>query len=51
MVQVHIKIIKNQVTHAKKAVKFAIQVLLEVEQFVVNMEPMPALQKNLVSQR
>ena len=52
MVQVHIKI-KNQVTqipiHAKKAVKFAIQVLLEVEQFVVHMELMPALQRNLVS--
>ena len=48
--QVHIRIIiENQVMHAKKAVKFAIQVLLEVEQLVVNMEPMPALQRNLVS--
>lgn len=50
VLQVHIKIIiENQVMHAKKAVKFAIQVLLEVEQLVANMEPMPALQRNLVS--
>ena len=50
VLQVHIRIIiENQVMHAKKAVKFAIQVLLEVEQFVVNMEPMHALQRNLVS--
>ena len=49
VLQVHIKMIESQVTHAKKAVKFAIQVLLEVEQFVANMEPMPALQRNLVS--
>ena len=50
VLQVHIKIIiENQVMHAKKAVKFVIQVLLEVEQFVANMEPMPALQRNLVS--
>ena len=50
VLQVHIKIIiENQVMHTKKAVKFAIQVLLEVEQLVANMEPMPALQRNLVS--